>query len=526
MTDIDNSKEVAETDMLVNMMANTEKIVSTNKRVNYNDIKNNKDDDDELDVEANDFISKKDNANNDDNKSKIFSKHDEGHDNEINNKTNNTKGSTINKDNHTEYSKHTAHSSSDSDGVRAPTGKELKRLKLDMLRKLGELKQSGVNLSQNFSLDSDLEDMEFEYKLHSDIRAKQNSVKWMSHMLIGLLKGGEILNDNYNPFDIKLTGLSDKVSTDITNYYTVLGEIYEKYNQPGKEMDPVFKLLFMISGSVLSLQVNNAIPALLNNMNMGSPLRNDDEALNLLRKKAEEDSKRKQIEADYYKKQHEDASKIATDMKLIKDREMELQRLNKLKNTKIDNVKNSLLLSSDTEREPTITKQDINRINKEKYAQEQKHLETMRKLAHEKSEIFRSANTVVGNDKKKRDLERQNKQLDNIISSVEDKKKKKSNDNDSEKSNASSISINPNIGSIFNKSSSKSNNKPNQKNERFNKQLESFVDNFDNLDIESNKDKSKQKKTKTSDIVDFGEISFGTKNKGTKSNIVVGKTFQ
>jgi hypothetical protein len=363
-------------------------------------------------------------------------------------------------------------------------------------------------------------------------------------MLIGILKGGEMLNDNYNPFDIKLAGLSDKVSTDIANYYTVLGEIYEKYNQPGKEMDPVFKLLFMISGSVLSLQVNNALPSLLNNMNMGSPVRNDDEALKLLRKKAEEDSNRKQAEEEFYRKQHENASKIATDMKLIKDREMELQRLNKLKNTKMDNVKNSLLLSSDTEREPVMSKQDINRINKEKYAQEQQHLEAMRKLAHEKSEIFRSSHTnggnVVGNDKKKRDLERQNKQLDNIISSVEEKKKNRKSNNttlsdrqnktDSEKSNASSISINPNIGSIFKQSESKtksdkdkSKTNSNPKNERFNKQLESFVDNFDNLDIDDSKDKSKQKKDKTSAIVDFGEISFGTKNKGTKSNIVVGK---
>ena len=51
-------------------------------------------------------------------------------------------------------------------------GKMLKRL--DMLRKLGELAQYKVKLSQNYNMNSDYFTMKYEYQLHTNIRAKQN----------------------------------------------------------------------------------------------------------------------------------------------------------------------------------------------------------------------------------------------------------------------------------------------------------------------------------------------------------------
>jgi hypothetical protein len=134
-------------------------------------------------------------------------------------------------------------------------GKMLKRL--DMLRKLGELAQYKVKLSQNYNMNSDYFTMKYEYQLHTNIRAKQNFVNWTSSLMLNCIYGVEILNDKYNPFELKLTGWSEQINADITNYYDVFGEIYEKYNKPGKSMSPELKLILMLGGSALKFHLNN-----------------------------------------------------------------------------------------------------------------------------------------------------------------------------------------------------------------------------------------------------------------------------
>ena len=133
--------------------------------------------------------------------------------------------------------------------------------KLDMLRKLGELAQYGVKLSQNYNMNSDYFTMKYEFELHKNIRAKQNSVNWMSSLMLNCIYGVEIMNDKYNPFDLKLTGWSEQINADINNYYDVFGEIYEKYNKPGKNMSPELKLMLMVGGSALKFHLNNTLLA-------------------------------------------------------------------------------------------------------------------------------------------------------------------------------------------------------------------------------------------------------------------------
>jgi hypothetical protein len=48
---------------------------------------------------------------------------------------------------------------------------QIKLMKLDMLRKLGELKGYGVTLSQKYNMNSDLSTMKYEYELHRGIRS-------------------------------------------------------------------------------------------------------------------------------------------------------------------------------------------------------------------------------------------------------------------------------------------------------------------------------------------------------------------
>ena len=482
-----NNLQHTSTDMMAGLLANTEKIVSSNNRWNYADNPDNNSDnmsDGELDADINDFVTQNNNAtfvaNNIDNN--VFKKDLSDNISVHNtNKTNNQ---------YTDTEQYTTETNNENTQQKEKpiTREELMLVKLNMLRKLGELKQCGVHLSQNYNLESDLKMMEYEYKLHHDIRSKQNSVQWMSHMLIGVLKGTEMLNDSYNPFDIKLVGLSDKVSSDMHNYYAVLGDIYEKYNKPGKQMAPELRLLLMISGATLSMQVNRALPSMMGGMmgNMSSNVKNNTATLNELRQKAEADSKNMDSKTkEYIKQQHDDATQKATDLNMIKEKELEYQRLSKLmdsKNGNIQNVKDNLILSTESPmfNEPSITQDEIKHIQNIRYKQEEQHLNTMRKLAHQNSEQFRNSTS-----KRKNDLEKQNVQLDNILNELED--------NDSQNSNASSISINPNFETIMNNT--------------FNK---------------AKKDYQNKSKTKTKTNNDVGVISFGSKNKGDTISLNIG----
>ena len=128
--------------------------------------------------------------------------------------------------------------------------------KLDMLRKLGELAQYGVMLSQNYNMNSDYFTMKYEYQLHTNIRSKQNFINWTSSIMLNCIYGLEILNEKYDPFSLKLTNWSQQINADISSYYDVFGEIYEKYNKPGKSMSPELKLILMIGGSALKFHLN------------------------------------------------------------------------------------------------------------------------------------------------------------------------------------------------------------------------------------------------------------------------------
>lgn len=435
--------------------------------------------------------------------------------------------------------------------------KELLFKKLDMMRKLGELKQCGVHLSRNYSIDSDLELMECEYKLHHDIRAKQNSVQWMSHMLIGIVKGTEMFNDNYNPFDIKLTGLSNRISADMHNYYSVLGDIYEKYNHPGKEMGPEMRLLLMLSGAALSMQVNK-IPMMMGGGNTPSDEVRNEEMLNELRKKAEQDTnKLDEKTKEYMKKQHDAATQKVADLKMMQDKELEYQKISKLLNSRNSNMKNfkeNLLLSEspkniesdkqsvDQTKELRLTQEEIEHIQKIKNMEEQEHLEMMRRLAHQKSEAFRNnLHQINRDDKRRQELNLQNQQLDKIINNIDGpkksqapkvqtkKKQKQSEDTKSVQSTESSISVNPKLKNIMNKSQSKYIKKQQIANDdikmddnvkRLLEENESEYDNVSKDDISlgsSSKDKKDKKK-----LLDFTQMSFGSNTKGTKPAMKTG----
>lgn len=330
------------------------------------------------------------------------------------------------------------------------TEEEIMLAKLDMLRKLGELKQYGATLSQNYSLNSNLKSMQYEHKLHSDIRSKQNAVTWMSHMLVGIMKGTELLNDTYNPFEIKLTGLSNKISNDMQSYYDVLGEIYEKWNQPGKKMAPELRLLLMVSGAALSLQMNKILPNMI--PGVSNTLKNDEDAINELRQKASQTSDKHRSELNKMaEKEHAVAARKASDMEMIRKKELEYQKLKKeAENPKL---KDNLILSTESpglfgnESSGTLEMDnDLRKMQVENLAKQQK----IQELKHAK------ANKIHQKEREKQLNEEKNR-LDMILKNLteEDDDDELDDNNETEQSSESTVSINPNINELINNKSTK-----------------------------------------------------------------------
>lgn len=218
----------------------------------------------------------------------------------------------------------------------APDAQMLK--KLDMLRKLGELAQYGVKLSQNYNMNSDYFTMKYEYELHKNIRAKQNSVNWMSSLMLNCIYGVELMNEKYNPFDLKLTGWSEQINADINNYYDVFGEIYEKYNKPGKNMSPELKLMLMVGGSALKFHLNNTL--LSNPVKMGLPLNQnpqqfdsiDPRVLEQMRQQSaldkmrQEQNKQNELLKEKMEKEHNLANQQVQDMTFLQHKKIELEQ--------------------------------------------------------------------------------------------------------------------------------------------------------------------------------------------------------
>ncbi len=178
--------------------------------------------------------------------------------------------------------------------------------------------------------------------------------------MLNCIYGVEILNEKYNPFELKLTGWSEQINADITNYYDVFGEIYEKYNKPGKSMSPELKLILMLGGSALKFHLNNVamsgriglpgMPQMNNRLGgnsgpMGSQENvpgQDPKIIEQMRQQAMVDrireETRKQAENLQRKseEQHEQAAKQMQDMMLLQKEQSKFTQQEALKRQKLE----------------------------------------------------------------------------------------------------------------------------------------------------------------------------------------------
>lgn len=137
--------------------------------------------------------------------------------------------------------------------------------KQQYLAKLERLRKKGITLSNTFTMNSSLAEIEDEFiflKKENDIT---KNVKLQKNALMSFGSFVEAMNSYMNPFDIRLDSWSESVFESIDDYDDIFEEIHEKhgdFNIP-PELKLIFKLLmsavfFHVSKIVIDKQMTSA----------------------------------------------------------------------------------------------------------------------------------------------------------------------------------------------------------------------------------------------------------------------------
>lgn len=152
-----------------------------------------------------------------------------------------------------------------------PSKKKLARM--DMLRKLAELKNKGYLISNNYTINSDYYTMKEEYEYQMTIKGKDSFVKNTFCYGINIIKLIEFANKKYNPLGIDLDGWNINVESSKEEIIDAIGEIYEKYHKPGSGvMAPELRLLIILVSSAASTVIANSGAKMLASMFKNTPV--------------------------------------------------------------------------------------------------------------------------------------------------------------------------------------------------------------------------------------------------------------
>jgi hypothetical protein len=135
---------------------------------------------------------------------------------------------------------------------------ETLREKFKYLKKLEALEKKGVELSQKYTMESSLAEMQGEYETINDETGKQQAVKMYGTMLTTVIQGLEFLNTKFDPCDLKLNGWGDQVSENIQEYDDIFEELHNKYKSKVKMM-PEIRLMLQLGGSAMMLHLTNSM---------------------------------------------------------------------------------------------------------------------------------------------------------------------------------------------------------------------------------------------------------------------------
>ena len=126
---------------------------------------------------------------------------------------------------------------------------DVKFKKIELLKKLLDLKEKGFKLTKTYDFNSSLEEMEYEYEVLKRYADKRNGLKIARNLLINSVSILEFMNNTYNPIDFQLEGWAEHTQVEIDNYDNVLEELWEKYKMTGRRFSPEIRLIFMLTAS-------------------------------------------------------------------------------------------------------------------------------------------------------------------------------------------------------------------------------------------------------------------------------------
>jgi hypothetical protein len=135
---------------------------------------------------------------------------------------------------------------------------EKQRLKQDLLIKIQSLEKKGFEFSKKFNMNSNYEEMEFEYSKIRKYIETQGSVKFARRCLMVCVTGIEFLNTKFDPFSIKLDGWSENVMEGVDDYDDIFEKLHEKYSSKADVM-PEIQLLLMLGGSAFMFHLTNSL---------------------------------------------------------------------------------------------------------------------------------------------------------------------------------------------------------------------------------------------------------------------------
>jgi hypothetical protein len=144
--------------------------------------------------------------------------------------------------------------------------KKMNKEKVDLLYKIKSLEYKGIKLTKEYNINSDYNEIKFEYDRLLENQELQNSIKIQEKVLMTGISIVEFMNDRFDPFDLKLTGWSESVHENLNEYKDIFSELHEKYKTKSKT-PPEIRLLISIFGSafmfhfsqtVLQLGINNS----------------------------------------------------------------------------------------------------------------------------------------------------------------------------------------------------------------------------------------------------------------------------
>jgi hypothetical protein len=154
-------------------------------------------------------------------------------------------------------SEYSAISSVSSSHVKKMSHEEIQEAKRELLYQFDRLDRKGFRVPRKFSMSSSYEEMKHEFERLTTDREVEISIKFQRSIMMNVVMGIEYLNNQYDPFDLKLGGWSENINDSIDDYTDVFEKLHTKYR--GKaSMPPELTLLFMICSSAFFFHFTKA----------------------------------------------------------------------------------------------------------------------------------------------------------------------------------------------------------------------------------------------------------------------------